>query len=303
MEIKSAGGRESTFATYHPAVCFGFFCAVIGIGMFMIHPVFLGIGTAAAAAFGIITGGKGTVKFALCFLLPMIIIIAVINPLVNHSGMTILFYTKYSYITLESVIYGLLMGLMLASVMLWFSSYNKVMTSDKFTFLFGRIMPAVSLIFSMVMRFVPNYKAQIQKISDAQKCIGTGVSDGTVKEKAKHGMKILSIMFTWALENSIDSADSMRSRGYGLKNRSTFSIYRFDRRDGGAAAFLAAMTVIVLAGVISGACRMEFFPEISSAGQSGLMWAAYAAFAGLCFFPVFIEAREVLIWRHLQSKI
>ena len=125
---------------------------------------------------------------------------------------------------MESLIYGALSGLMLASILLWFSCYNKIMTSDKFIYLFGRIMPAISLLFSMVMRFVPNYKMQIQKISNAQKCIGRDVSNGTVKEKIRHGIKIISIMFTWALESAIDSADSMRSRGYGLKNRSSFFI-------------------------------------------------------------------------------
>ena len=110
---------RNTFATYHPIIEFGFFCAVIGIGMFMIHPVFLAIGASAAFTYAVITGGKGSLKFTLCFLLPMILFIMVVNPLVNHQGMTVLFQLKYSYVTLEAVIYGLMMGLMLAAVLLW----------------------------------------------------------------------------------------------------------------------------------------------------------------------------------------
>ncbi|MCQ2546358.1 MAG: energy-coupling factor transporter transmembrane protein EcfT [Clostridia bacterium] len=294
---------RNTFATYHPIIEFGFFCVVIGIGMFMIHPVFLAIGASAAFIFAILTGGRGSLKFTLCFLLPMIILITVINPLVNHQGATILFHMRYSYVTAEAAIYGLLMGMMLAAIMLWFSSYNKVMTSDKFTYLFGRIMPSISLIFTMVMRFIPNYKIQIKRIADAQKAAGGGREAETLKEKIHSGIKIISIMFTWALENSIDSADSMRSRGYGLKNRSRFSIYRFDRRDGMAALFLAVMTIIVLAGCISGACHAEYFPEIAFAKATALQTASYIAFACICYFPVFIEVKEVLVWKHLESKI
>lgn len=294
---------RNTFATYHPIIEFGFFCVVIVIGMFMIHPVFLAIGTSAALIFAMLTGGKGSLKFTLCFLLPMIALVTVINPLVNHQGATILFRLKYSYITAEAAVYGLLLGLMLAAILLWFSSYNRVMTSDKFTYLFGRIMPGISLIFTMVMRFIPNYKIQIKKIADAQKAAGQQGEAKSLKEKIHSGIKIISIMFTWALENSIDSADSMRSRGYGLKNRTAFSIYRFDRRDGGAAVFLAVMTVIVLIGCISGSCHVEYFPEIAFAKAGLLQTASYIAFACICYFPVFVEVKEVLVWKHLESKI
>lgn len=294
----------NAFATYHPIINFAFFCAVIGIGIFLIHPVFLGIAMAASLIYAIMLGGKSTLKFFLCFLLPMTLLVTIINPLLNQQGETILFYyTAYRYVTLEAMIYGLLMGCMLSSVILWFSCYNQIMTSDKFTYLFSRLIPALSLIFSMVMRFVPNYKMQIKKISDGQKCIGRDVSDGSAKEKVKHGIKIMSIMFTWALESAIDSADSMRARGYGIQKRSTFSIYRFDSRDVIAAIILAALTGIMIAGAAIGKCAIEVYPVVAMAEADGLSLMVYIAYAVLCFFPIIVEAKEVLVWRHLQSKI
>jgi len=294
---------RSVFFTYHPIINFGFFCAVIGTGIFLHHPIFVGAGMLAALIYAIMLGGKGTIKFAALFALPMVLIFTIVNPLINPRGSTVLFYTQYSQVTLEAVIYGLLSGLMLASVLLWFSCYNKVMTSDKFVYLFGRIMPAISLIFSMVMRFVPNFKMQIQKISNAQKCIGRDVSNGTKKEKIRHGMKILSIMFTWALENAIDSADSMRSRGYGLKDRSAFSIYRFDRRDTTALIFLLIVTGIVIAGAAAGICSIEFYPEIVMAEFSLRTIIVYIAYILLCFFPIAVEVKEVAVWKLSQSRI
>lgn len=292
-----------TFATYHPAVNFGFFCAVICISIFVMHPVFLIISTAASFIYALMLGGKGTLKFFICFVLPMIIAVMIVNPLVNPMGMTILFYTKYSYVTLEAVIYGLMTGLMLATVLMWFSCYNRIMTSDKFIYIFGRAMPAISLIFSMVMRFIPNFRMQIRKISDAQKCIGRDVSNGRLNEKIRHGMKIISIMFTWALENAIDSADSTRSRGYGLKNRSTFSIYRFDSRDMAAAAVLSAAAAVIIAGAFAGKCSIAFYPEIMMPETDAFCIAVYAAYFVLCFFPVFTEIKEAVTWRRLKSEI
>lgn len=294
---------RSVFSTYHPIINFGFFCAVIGTGIFLQHPVFLTVAVTASLAYAVMLGGKGTLKFACFFILPMIVAFTVINPLINARGNTVLFYTQHSQVTAEAVIYGITAGFMLGAVLLWFSCYNKIMTSDKFVYLFGKIMPAISLIFSMVMRFVPNFKMQIQKISTAQKCIGRDVTNGTAKEKAKHGIKILSIMFTWALENAIDSADSMRSRGYGLKDRSTFSIYRFDARDTLAAIFLAVMTGIVIVGAAMGKCAIEFYPEIVMAEFDISMILVCIAYVCLCFFPVAVELKEVAAWKLSQSKI
>lgn len=295
---------QSTFANYHPVINFLFFCGVIGIGIFLIHPVFLSISMVASLTYALLLGGKGTLRFFLCFLLPMMFLVVIVNPLVNQQGDTILFYyTQSRYVSLEAAIYGLLMGFMLSSVLLWFSCYNKIMTSDKFVFLFGKLMPAVSLIFSMVMRFVPNYKMQIKKISDGQKCIGRDVSNGSVREKVRHGIKIVSVMFTWALENAIDSADSMRCRGYGAAARSTFSIYRFDRRDLVSGLVLLLAAGIVLAGAVMGTCAVSFYPHIVMAEAGGMGLASYLAYAVLCFFPVIVEIKEVVVWRRLQSRI
>ena len=294
---------NNVFSTYHPIINFGFFCCVIGIGIFLMHPVFLAIGMSAALIYSLMTGGRGSLKFCLCFLLPMIILISVINPLVNHHGMTILFYTKNSYITLEALIYGIASGVMLASVLLWFSCCNKIMTTDKFIYLFGRVIPALSLILSMVMRFVPNYKMQLAKISDAQKCIGRDALSGSMAKKARHGSKIISVMFTWALENAVDTADSMRSRGYGIKGRTTFSIYHFDRRDAFAGVFIFASAAVVLIGAAFGRCSIEFYPYIAAADIDVFSLIVYIAYFMMCYFPIAAEVKEALTWRFLQSKI
>ncbi len=89
-------------------------------------------------------------------------------------------------------------------------------------------------------------------MSNAQKCIGRDASNGGVFTRARNGLTILSILVTWALENAIETADSMRSRGYGLRGRTAFSIYRFDRRDRAALVFLLACGAYVAAGALLG---------------------------------------------------
>lgn len=294
---------NSTFASYHPAINFGFFIAVIGIGMFVRHPMFLAAGAVAALSYALILGGKGTLKFVLCFVLPMILLFAIVNPIANPQGATVLLSFPRGQVTAEAILYGLLSGLMLGEVLLWFSCYNKIMTSDKFIYLFGKIIPSLSLIFSMVMRFVPNFKNRIKKISDSQKCIGRDVSDGNAKEKIGHGMKIMSIMMTWSLESAIDTADSMKSRGYGLSDRTTFSIYRFDGRDAATAAFLICMAAVVIAGMFMGSYKAEFFPAIVIPEMEMKSVIVFSAYICLCFFPIAVELKEAAVWKLLKLKI
>ena len=144
-----------------------------------------------------------------------------------------LYYIESSgnWITLEAIVYGIVLGAVMFIVIQWFSCYNTVMTSDKFIYLFGRIIPALSLVLSMALRFVPRFLRQLKVIRNGQKAMGRDVSEGTVLNRIKYGLQMVSILVTWALENAIETSDSMRSRGYGLHGRTAFSIYRLTRRD------------------------------------------------------------------------
>lgn len=129
---------------------------------------------------------------------------ALLNPLFNHKGATVITYLgSGNPLTLESILYGLAAAAMLVTVISWFSCYNAVMTSDKFVYLFGRIIPALSLIFTMVLRFVPRFKAQLQAVSAAQQRHWAAMLPaGNLRQRARHAIAIISIMATWALENS-----------------------------------------------------------------------------------------------------
>lgn len=294
---------KDTFSGYHPIINFTYFCAVILCSMLFLHPIILGISIIAAFSYSIFLNGRRAVLFNVFFLLPMMIIVSLINPLFNHRGMTILWYIRDNPITMESILYGAATGLMLGAVILWFSCYNAVMTSDKFIYLFGRAIPALSLIFSMVLRFIPKFKAQIKIISTAQKCVGRDISNGNYIERAKHGIKILSIMITWALENAIDTADSMRSRGYGLKGRTNFAIFRFDKRDKGILIVMIAFIGLILAGALMGFNDIQYFPSVKIREITWVGYLVYSAYLLLCFIPLILNLKEDKKWRHLQSKI
>ncbi len=292
---------KDAFSGFHPIVNFTFFLAAILCGMFFMHPVFLGISFACSMAYSIYLNGRKAIKFNLGYMVPLLLVLAVLNPLLNHAGVTILVYLNDNPITLEAIVYGVASATMFVSVLLWFSCYNAVMTSDKFIYLFGRIIPALSLVLSMALRFVPRFKAQLRVISHAQKCIGRDASQGNVIRRARNGLKILFILITWALENAIDTADSMRSRGYGLPGRTAYSNYRFDARDRAAMLTIAGLLVVVCVGLVCGENTAIYYPMISLQPITGLSFVFYAAYAALLLLPLIVNIQEAMTWRRLKS--
>lgn len=294
--------KRDDFATFHPIVNFLYFVSIIGFTMFFMHPVCLALSLFCAAAYSLYLNGKKALRIGLLYMLPMIIFTAMLNPLFNHQGATILTYLRNGNpLTMESILYGIAAATMLVTAIIWFACFNAVMTSDKFIYLFGRAIPALSLILSMVLRLIPRFKAQIKVISNAQKCIGRDISTGNIFQKVRHGIKILSIMVTWALENSIETADSMKCRGYGLPGRTAFSVFRFHRRDGYALIYIFVCVIVVLLGVVAGVYHFRYFPTISGQWTGMYTILVFVAYFALGFFPVMVNLKSRLLWVIIPS--
>ena len=296
--------NKDAFSGYHPIINFLYYALVLLFSMCLMHPVYLIISLTGALAYDIYLKGRKAVRFAVMGLLPMAVIAALVNPAFNHEGQTILTYLPSGNpLTLESILYGVAAAVMLASVVLWFSSYNDVMTSDKFVYLFGRMIPALSLVLSMALRFIPKFKSQMEVVSEAQSCIGRDTKTGSIIRRVGNAVKIFSIMVTWSLENAIETADSMRSRGYGLPNRTAFSIYRFDDRDKAALAWLIFCGAYLVSGWMAGGTYFRYYPTVKSVVLTPMTVSFMCVYLALVLTPVILDRREDRLWNSLQSNI
>jgi len=292
------------FAKYHPLVNFLYFTLVIGFSMVLTHPLAQGISLACAIIYAVQAEGRKAVFFTIKWCLPIMLLTAFMNPTFSHEGITILLYFPTGNpLTLESILYGLSAGVMIATVMLWFVNFNRVITSDKFIYLFGRIIPAMSLVLSMTLRFIPKFKAQMDSVVDAQRSIGRDISEGSLWHRTKIAITVLSIMITWALENAIETADSMKSRGYGLKGRTAFSIYRFDDRDKLVLLYLGFCGFCLLTGSMIDAFGFLYFPRLRYVGINTVTLAFEFAYFSLCIMPVVLNYLEERKWKAIHSKM
>lgn len=285
-------------------VNFVYFTLVLMFSMFFMHPVYLTASLLCAAAFSIRLRGKSALRPQLKFLLPTVLAVALINPAFSHAGVTILAYLPSGNpLTLESIVYGAAAAVMLAAVILWFSCFNVVMTTDKFVYLFGRVIPSMSLVLSMAFRFVPRFAAQFREVSEAQRCIGRDLSEGSAVERIKKAASIVSIMVTWSLENAAQTADSMKSRGYGLSGRTAFSVYRLDGRDKALLVWLLLCGFYIACGWAAGGIEFHYYPMITGAALGAFQLSFMLAYLLLCLTPIVLDAVEDIKWKHSGSAI
>ena len=285
---------RDTFSDCHPAVNFLYFALVLAFSMTLMHPACLLISLAGACCYVTRLCGPRELGRSARWLVPMALLAALVNPAFVHQGVTILTYLPSGNpLTLESILYGLAAGCMLASVILWFVCVTEVVTSDKIVYLFGRVIPALSLLLSMTLRFVPRFTRRLRTVAQAQRHMGRDTRNGSVLQRVREALRVFSIVVTWSLESGIITADSMRCRGYGLPGRTSFSLYRFDQRDGAVLAWLVFCGAYLLGGGLAGGLRFRYYPMLAAGVVSPLTVSFFAVYALLCLTPALLYAAEV----------
>lgn len=290
------------FESYHPAINLIYFVSAIAGTIVFRQPVFLAISYLGAFAYCVKRNGRKGLVFNLC-LIPLVGLFALYYSGYHHFGVTVL---RQNFIgnnmTLEALLCGLTLGIAAAAVAIWLSCVFSVFTADKVVYLFGRVSPKLSLLLSILLRMIPRLKAQAKKISTARKAIGRGVNQGTLPMRCSNAMKIVSILITWLLESLTTTSDSMRSRGYALKGRTAFSIYRFDNRDRGLVIGLFACLTVVLMGHLLGQTGIRYDPRILMNPVTPMSYVFYVGFAIFCLLPLGLELWSAYRFRQGEAS-
>ena len=298
------GGRNvrDAFSRRHPAVNLMFFAVSAIFAMMFDHPVFLGISFSAALAYAVKLKGKAALKMFFCALLPLLIFVVIINTVFASYGVTALYtFASGKRITLESAVCGGVTGALVVTMLLWFACFNEVVTEDKFMYAFGGRMPNTALMLLMVFRFVPLYKRQLSETLSARRAAGLAQSSGRAAE-LKNACAAVSGVITRALENAIETADSMKSRGYGSGRRTSYSRFTFLPADAVMIIEILVLSAVIAAGKLSGFAEASYNPIIEIGGFSAMLAVSAAAYAIFCFFPIIYDFAEDIRWNRLYAK-
>lgn len=289
------------FSETNPAAAAVHLLLTACITIFCLEPWLLGVSFICGIGFYLLRNGHGHAAFHIGAL-GMPTLFALLNPLWNQHGTTVLFFVNQRAYTAEALFYGAVTGLRLAAVLYWFRSFSELMTSEKLFYLFRFLSPKLALVFTMAVRNLALYRQQMRKIQISQRALGL-YREGHLIDDIRGGMRVFSILLTWALENGIITANSMSARGYGLGKRSSFTYYRWNPAD--IVLLLTALTLsgVTAAGIARGALEWQYYPVRVPAAHTWLYFAALGAYLLLAALPLVHEGKEMLTWKRLRSNI
>lgn len=288
--------KGHVFAGYHAGVLFLYFAGTLLLTMSCMDPVCAALSLLAGCGYaGYLKGGRALLRSARLYL-PLLILPAVVNPLVNGLGLTVLFTLGGAPITLEAICYGLTAGGMLVSVMVWFSCYQQIMTSDKFLHLFGRILPVTAMMVAMTLRYIPDTIRRGKEISRAQAALRGGEPQAKTA-RVRHALRMITVLMSWSMENAMETADSMKARGYGGEKRTGYSHERLTQRDGWATAILLLLLAVSAVCLWRPDAQFRFYPFL---GRPSALPVGYAAYFLFMSFPLWLEGKEAWIWHRCR---
>ena len=293
-------GDRSAFDIFHPVVALGYFAVALAFGMAAVQPVCLLVSFAGALAYGVVLRGRRAAVRSLVWQLPLVAVIALANPLFSASGSTELFRLGSRAFYLESFAFGACMGLMLATVFALFSNASRVLGPDKVMALFGGVAPTIGLVLSMTARLVPPFVRRGGDIGDVQRaCTAARVANadgraGVRRPRVRENLRLASVLMGWSMEDSLETADAMKARGWASSpRRTTYARYRFRRADAVALACGGALALAAAASAWAACATFSFYPRIVGMAP----WWSYLPFALFAALPLMLEAKERLRWK------
>lgn len=293
---------RTAFDLFHPIVAFFYFASLLIVSMVAMQPVYLVISFCAALAYSILVRGFRVTVRALAWQLPLVAVLALANFVLSPSGSTELFRIGVRAFYLESLVFGACMGLMLACVLLIFSNAARVLTSDKVMALFGSRAPTVALMLSMIARLVPQFVRRGQDIAGVQRACTAARCDPAAKSSVvaarrnemRSNLRLTSVLMGWSMEDSLETADAMKARGWGVgTHRTTYARYHFRRLDACVLISVAVLAVASAATAGVACAAFRFYPTIAGIAP----WWNYVPFVLYVAVPLVVEVRERVLWR------
>ncbi len=276
---------------FHPISLIIYLLSVILFTMLTKNPVFIFLSFVGSIMSYRLVSGKWDIKFYIILFL----IITITNPLFSQNGETVLLHILGRRITLESLFYGFSSAMMIVGIIYWFKVFSEVFKEDKLVWLIGKIAPKLCVVFCMAMRFIPLFKEYAKNIYEAQCGLGLFNTE-RLSGKLLLIKNVLSALISMSVENAIETADTMKSRGFENKKRSSYSLVRMRKTDLIYIVVTLIADCVLIYLLLTETVDFVYYPII----QLDVNLFFYAE--GLCFILLFSLLIVYQLWRDVKWK-
>ncbi|XJZ28833.1 energy-coupling factor transporter transmembrane component T [Bacillota bacterium Lsc_1132] len=288
------------FERLHPLITFLYFGGALALFILMLHPLFLSAAFFLILLLHLLKDRGRSLNQWLFFMLTSGLFLFLLNPLFNERGRHVLFVVFQHRFTLEAFVYGGMSAISVMSVIALFVSYNEAMTPNKLLFLFSKFLPQFAVLLMLTLRFIPLMKRRAEEIIAIQSSKGIIAAHGPLRNKLKTGMLFIQALLVYSLEEAIQTADSMKARGYGQGKRSSYEYFSFKKTDWFAGIYLAVLFIVITYGRQNGYGYLTVYPLLEDWRLTGKD-AVILVFECLYIsFPLVVHIGGSLRWRILS---
>jgi energy-coupling factor transport system permease protein len=284
----------------HPAVYIIYYLVLIIFAFLFNNPYYLISLLVCVSVLIILQGISSEFKNLIRFFIPMSLLIIILNPLVSHVGVTKIYIMGNYFITLEAVTYGILMSLSLLIILLLFTSYSNAVSYQEMLYIFSKKFPNISMIIIMALRFIPLLNFRLSEVNKVfqfdQKHSNNEKKDEGKIDKLKNTAKMLAVVVSWSLEESMLTANSMKARGYGITQRTSYLSFKFRKIDYYFMVIVLVSALVCIAGLLQGQGRIEIYPQLNFSFSENIFNMYYFSFLILLLPSIYLEFKERSVW-------
>jgi len=207
----------------------------------------------------------------------LVLLILSVNAVFVRTGSTVLWRGPVLWgigrirVTLESLCFGLGMGLRLLLIISIFSLYIYAVNPDKVLKLFGRWNKKGGLALILSVRLFPLMVMDFQRVMEVQRCRGVRYEGLGWRKRIVGLFPVINIVLLSSLERSFQLAEAMQARGFGLGNRAYYNGELWRPRDHIiiCAALLGIAASLLL--LVSGKASYTYYPVLQPLGRGDLV--------------------------------
>lgn len=282
----------------HPVIYITYYMILVLFAFIYNNPYYLATFLLCILCLIVLQGISNELKSTFKFFIPMSLIIVLLNPIVSHVGTTKIYIVGTYFITLESLTYGIIMSISLLIILLTFASYNRAVSYQEMLYIFSKRFPNISMVIIMTLRFIPLFNYRLSEVNKLSKFDNdpADVNKKFLVEKIRKTANLLVVVVSWSLEESMITAKSMKARGYGIKNRTSYLSYKFHRIDYLFTIFISVLILICIVGLTHGFGRIEIYPTLMFSNTENTFNFYYLSFLLLLLPLIYLEIKEKLVW-------
>ena len=260
--------KELFFQTLHPATTLIYLAVIILGAAVLNHPLFLLILFIPVFAALAVAGCWDDWLHNARFFFALIFILFLINIMTNRLGNTVLFWGPLFpvlgriTVTLEALVFALVMGIRLLTIFTAFMFYNHVINPDRALSMFAKLFPRSALLVALTTKTIPFLSRKLQNVGEIAQCRGINFYTGSLFIRIKNRLPLMRVLLISALEDSFNIGESIRARAYGSGPRTNYFYHRWHLGDTlvNISSIFASLIVIVSLGCGWGS--YSFYPSL-----------------------------------------